>query len=261
MRELADAHGRQAVVVTFFPPAKVLFAGANYLNSREEKLRLLEAVSPDLVVMIPFDRAFATTDADLFVAQLAAMRPTAFVVGADFRFGQGRRGGVADLAAVAPIEDVEEVTVDGERVASTLVRELLAAGDVEGANRLLGAPYPATGRVARGDQRGRTIGYPTANLALDPAKALPLGVFAVTVETDAGAFGGMANVGPRPSFPDDPPSLEVNLFDFVGDLYDQTITVRFHRRLRGQRRFASLDELKAQLAADERAARAALATL
>lgn len=259
MRALADAHGRPAVVVTFFPPAKVLFGGASYLSSREEKLALLEAFAPDVVVVVPFDHAFAGTDASEFVARLAALEPTAFVVGRDFRFGEGRRGSVADLAAVAPIEDVGVVTVDGERVASTWVRELLASGDVERAARLLGAPYPVTGRVAMGDQRGRTIGFPTANLSLDPAKALPLGVFAVTVATDAGTFGGMANVGPRPSFPDDPPSLEVHLFGFDGDLYDRTITVRFHRKLRDQRRFASLDELKAQLAADERAARAALA--
>jgi len=221
--------------------------------------RAVTAFAPDVVVVVPFDHAFAGTDASEFVAQLAALEPTAFVVGRDFRFGEGRRGSVADLAAVAPIEDVGVVTVDGERVASTWVRELLASGDVEHAARLLGAPYPVTGRVAMGDQRGRTIGFPTANLSLDPAKALPLGVFAVTVATDAGTFGGMANVGPRPSFPDDPPSLEVHLFGFDGDLYDRTITVRFHRKLRDQRRFASLDELKAQLAADERAARAALA--
>ncbi len=259
MRDLADAARKPAVVVTFFPPAKVLFGGASYLSSREEKATLLEAFSPDLVVMIPFDEEFARTPAERFVAQLAALHPSAFAVGEDFRFGQGRKGSVADLAAVAPVQPVDVVKLDGERVASTRVRELLATGDVERANRLLGAPYPVTGPVAQGAQRGRTIGFPTANLQLDPAKALPLGVFAVTVQAPQGSFGGMANVGPRPSFPDDPPSLEVNLFDFAADIYGETLTVRFHRKLRDQQRFGSLDELKAQLASDEKQARAFLA--
>ena len=122
----------------------------------------------------------------------------------------------------------------------------------------MGYSYLAFGTVAPGEKRGRTIGFPTANLALPPEKALPLGVFAVRVETEQGRFGGMANVGPRPSYPDAPPSLEVHLFDFGGDLYGQKLLVSFEAFLRSQRKFSGLDELKAQLGEDAAGAGAAL---
>jgi riboflavin kinase / FMN adenylyltransferase len=113
----------------------------------------------------------------------------------------------------------------GVPVKSSLIRALLDDGDVREAKRFLGHPYIAMGEVIEGDKRGRSVGYPTANVSLSPLKALPLGVYAVWVETSARRFAGMANVGPRPSFPDDPPALEVHLFDFSGDLYGQRITV------------------------------------
>jgi len=282
MRELADEDGAPAVVITFFPPAKVFFTGADFLSSAEEKRMLLEEFRPDRVVMMPFDEEFRETTKEEFLADLAALEPRAFVVGGDFRFGKGRAGSVEDLARLAKVEPFELVSVDGRPVGSSRVRELLGAGDVEGANRLLGTYYMAHGTVVRGAQRGRTIGYPTANLELNPRKALPTGVFAVTVELPPGAgagpgtaggaraaarapsggpghlHGGMASVGPRPMFPDDSPSLEVNIFDFSQDIYDEALTVRFVRKLRDQVRFGSLEELKAQLAADEAAARHAL---
>lgn len=259
MRELAAEAGRPAVVVTFFPPARVFFAGGQYLSSAAEKAALLTEFSPDLIVMIRFDEAFSLTSKEEFLEGLARLEPSGFVVGGDFRFGHGRAGSVADLEGVARVERFELVELDGRPVGSSRVRELLAAGDVEAANRLLGAPYLAGGRVVEGARRGRTIGFPTANVELDDMKARPPGVFAVTVEAAGETYGGMANVGPRPSFPDEPPALEVNLFDFESDLYGQEITVRFVAKLREQVRFGSLDELKRQLAADERAARAALA--
>lgn len=261
MRGLARDSGRPALVVTFFPPAKVLFTGADYLSSAAEKRMLLSEFTPDEVVTIPFDRDFASTEKQAFVARLAALEPSAIVVGRDFRFGHDRQGTVADLADIAPLEPFDLVTVDGRPVGSSRIRELLAANDVEGANRLLGAPYPALGTVVHGAERGRTIGYPTANLQLAPGKALPTGVFVVTAVTAAGAYGGMANVGARPSFAEEPPSLEVHLFDFTGDLYEQEIAVQFHRRLRDQRRFDSLAELKEQLARDADESRATLARL
>ncbi|MFA5551213.1 MAG: riboflavin biosynthesis protein RibF [Trueperaceae bacterium] len=258
MRALASARGAPAVVVTFFPPAKVFFSGADYLSTAAEKLRLLAEFDPQLVVMLPFDQEFSQTPREEFMAQLAALRPSAFVVGADFRFGRGRLGSVGDLADLAPVEPFELVSLDGEPVGSSRVREMLAAGRIDQANRLLGAPYMALGTVVEGAARGHTIGFPTANLQLNPRKALPQGVYAVTVDALGATYGGMANVGPRPTFPDTPPSLEVHLFDFDGDLYGRDITVRFVARLRGQMRFGGLDELKAQLAADALAARLAL---
>lgn len=258
MQELAAERQVPAVVVTFFPPAKVFFTGSDYLSTAFEKRLLLAEFRPDLVVMVPFDESFSHTTKGEFLAGLAALKPSAFVVGQDFRFGAGRAGAVADLTSVAPTEPFGLVSVEGRPVGSTRVRELLATGDLGGANRLLGAPYLAHGTVGEGAHRGRSIGYPTANLQLGPRKALPRGVHAVTVHVHGRTHGGMANVGPRPTFGDEAPSLEVNLFDFHGDLYGQALTVRFVSRLRDQVRFASVEDLKAQLAADETAARQVL---
>lgn len=261
MRELADELGRPALVITFFPPAKVLFSGADYLSSAEEKRLLLRAFAPHTLVTVPFDIAYASTDKAEFVSDLQRLEPAAIVVGNDFRFGHQRRGTLDDLAPITPrLERFGLIEDAGQAVNSSRVRALLQESDITAANRLLGAPYLAVGEVSEGQHRGHTIGYPTANLNLPPRKALPLGVFAVTVETSLGAFGGMANVGARPSFDEPAPSLEVNLFDFQGDLYGQTLNIRFQHHLRQQRRFAGLLELKTQLARDEADARAVLAT-
>lgn len=260
MRAWAAEEDRAAAVVTFFPPAKVLFRGISYLSSREEKLDLLAPFGPDAVAMIHFDREYARTDKSAFLAELAVLQPRAVVVGEDFRFGNRRAGGLDDLQHVPERLEVFGLRQDGETaISSSRIREHLLAGEIEAANRLLGEPYPALGEVVHGDHRGQSIGFPTANLDLPPAKALPLGVFAVQVDTPQGSFGGMANVGPRPSFPSGAPRLEAHLFDFSGDLYGACVTVRFLRRLRAQRRFADLDELTAQLQSDREAAIAALA--
>lgn len=259
MRELAGATNRPAIVITFFPPAKVVFGHATFLSSAEEKLELLQPFGPDAVVMIPFSREYALTDKAAFADQLRRLAPHAIIVGEDFRFGHGRAGGLNDLSPIADrLEAFGLKTLGGEVVKSSHIREHLTAGRIERANALLGAPYPARGRVVRGDARGATIGFPTANVRTDERKALPVGVYAVTADTPGGRFGGMANVGPRPSFPDEAPSLEVHLFDFADDLYDTDITTRFHAYLRGQRRFSGLDELRSQLETDRRRARAAL---
>jgi riboflavin kinase/FMN adenylyltransferase len=260
MRIWADEEGRPAAIVTFFPPAKVLFQGMSYLASREEKLALLEPFGPDAVAMIRFDRDYARTDKAAFLAELAELAPHAIVVGEDFRFGRHRAGGLDDLQHVPERLEVFGLEHDGgAAISSSRIREHLLAGEIEAARRLLGAPYLAIGEVIEGDRRGRTIGFPTANLDLPVDKALPIGVFAVVVDTPEGRYGGMANVGPRPSFPDGAPRLEAHLFDYDGDLYGRRLAVRFLARLRGQRRFDGPDDLVAQLRADRDAARAALA--
>lgn len=259
MRELAQREGRPSLVVTFFPPAKVVFGHATFLSSAEEKLELLAAFAPEAVVMIPFSQDYARTDKARFVDELRRMAPTTIIVGEDFRFGHQRAGGLNDLSPIAgKLEAFGLRTFDGEVVKSSHVREHLKEGNVVRANVLLGAPYRARGRVREGQRRGRSIGYPTANVETAEKKALPVGVFAVTVDVQGATFGGMANVGPRPSFPEEPPSLEVHVFDFDDDLYDRTITTYFHAHLRKQMRFASLDELRRQLERDEADARAAL---
>ena len=259
MRELGRRHGAPTVVVTFFPPARVVFGNATYLSSEREKLDLLAAFEPTAVVMIPFSREYARTDKAVFVDQLRRLAPHTIVVGQDFRFGHERAGNLNDLSPIATrLEAFGLVTHEGEVVKSSRVREHLEKGDVERANALLGAPYRATGAVVHGEKRGRDIGYPTANVATGERKALPPGVFAVTTTTPLGTFGGMAAVGSKPMFPDEPPTLEVNLFGFDGDLYGREVTVFFHAFIREQQRFAGLDELRAALARDEAEVRAAL---
>ena len=171
---------------------------------------------PTAVVMIPFSREYARTDKAVFVDQLRRLAPHTIVVGQDFRFGHERAGNLNDLSPIATrLEAFGLVTHEGEVVKSSRVREHLEKGDVERANALLGAPYRATGAVVHGEKRGRDIGYPTANVATGERKALPPGVFAVTTTTPLGTFGGMAAVGSKPMFPDEPPTLEVNLFGFA----------------------------------------------
>lgn len=252
--------GAPLVVVSFFPPAKVLFGDARFLASEAEKHALLAEAGADEVAIVPFTRAFAATPPAAFVAELAALTPRMIVVGEDFRFGKGRTGGLdllrgaADHLEVVPLE-----LVGDEVVKSSAVRAALAAGDVARAAHLLGAPYRVHGPVVEGDRRGRTIGFPTLNVATDERKALPIGVFAVRVETPLGRFDGMANVGPRPTFPDGAPALEAHLFDVDVDLYGRDVTVHLLARLRAPRRFDGIDALRAQLARDAAAARAALA--
>lgn len=262
MSELAARHGAPSIVVTFFPPAKVVFGHATYLSSEREKLDLLAGFDPTGVVMIPFSEEYAATDKGVFVDQLRRLSPHTIVVGEDFRFGHGRSGNLNDLSPIATrLEVFGLVTHEGEVVKSSRVREHLSRGDVERANALLGEPYRATGEVVHGEKRGRTIGYATANVATGARKALPTGVYATTVTTGYGEFGGMAAVGTKPMFPDEPPTLEVHLFDFDDDLYGQQITVYFHTFVREQLRFGSMDELKDALAGDERSSRAALTRL
>jgi riboflavin kinase/FMN adenylyltransferase len=260
MHELAAAEGRPSLVVTFFPPSKVVFGDQPYLCTAQEKLELLSPFEPTAVAVIPFSLEYARTDKSVFLGQLAALAPGAIIVGEDFRFGHKRQGTLNDLSLVtAKLEVFGLERLDDEVVKSSAIRELLAVGDVAHAARLLGGPYLAIGKVGRGEQRGRTIGFPTANLLVAARKAMPQGVFSVVVEVEGESFGGMANSGPRPSFPDAAPACEVHLFGFDGDLYDRELRVRFIDRIRGQQRFASLDELRARLAEDATVAREQLA--
>ena len=244
-----------SVILTFFPPAKVVFRGKPYLSSAEEKLHLMSAFSPNAVVMTPFSLEYAQTPKEHFLRELERLNPKHLIVGDDFRFGHARSGGLDDLQHITERLEVFSLErLEEEPIKSSHIRELLQAGHVAEARRFLGYSYLAFGKVIEGDKRGRTIGFPTANLELPPEKALPLGVFAVRVETPSGRFDGMANVGPRPSYPDAPPALEVHLFDFDGDLYGQTLRVSFEHFLRGQKRFSGLDELTAQLSEDKKRA-------
>jgi riboflavin kinase/FMN adenylyltransferase len=235
------------------------------------KAALIRALGADLLIVLPFDRALAALAPEAFVAEVLAARigARAVATGVDFRFGHRRAGDVATLARAGArhgiaVEPVEPVEVEGERCSSTAVRSHLEAGRVDRAARLLGRPHEVAGLVRPGDRRGRTLGFPTANLAPRPARVqLPgAGVYAVTARI-AGEPGGrwhpaVANLGRRPTFDGEGLRLEVHLLDGEHALYGRRLAVRFLERLREERRFASPAELVEQIARDCAAARRVL---
>ncbi len=263
LSERARHYQVPSVVYTFDPPTRVLTQGVEFLSTLPEKLELLERYGIDEVIAVPFNTEFAARPKQDFIADLLALRPKAIVVGEDFFFGRGRAGNIDDLREVC--RDVTALpmhSLGGEEIKSTRIREFLRQGNVEGAQRFLGRHYSAQGVVVRGDQLGRTIGYPTANIQVASGKALPLGIYAVQVRAEMGGHTaehlGMAYIGFRPTVEVEKRRFEVNLLDFEGDLYGAELQVKFMTYLRGDQKFAGLDELRAQLARDKAAARAAL---
>ncbi|HXS44944.1 MAG TPA: bifunctional riboflavin kinase/FAD synthetase [Solirubrobacteraceae bacterium] len=253
-------------VLTFDPhPAAVVApAGApRLLTTLERKAQLVESLGVDELVVIPFDHDFAQRSAEAFVDDVlvGTLGATHVGVGENFRFGHKARGDAALLAADPRFETrvVPLLEVDGEVVSSSHIRGLVLGGAVEYADRLLGAPFTVIGEVARGDERGRTLGYPTANLVPQDGLVVPgHGVYACRATTPDGTEHVAAtNVGVRPMFVTGRGELiEAYLVDFEGDLYGQALTVAFLKRLRGEKRFASVDALVEQMARDVQDARA-----
>ncbi len=256
MQAQARKCNKKSVIISFFPPAKVFLQAGYFLSNRSEKLNLLKAYKPDGIVIIPFNYDFAKLSKDSFLADLRRLEPMQIIVGEDFRFGRRREGNINDLTKIAEQVKVFSLKKDDQGpISSTRIRELILQSKVADAAKLLGRNYSIEGLVVKGQQRGRTIGFPTANIFLSKNKALPHGVFAITAETKYGVFGGMANLGSRPSFAEAPPSIEANLFSFDDDLYNQVIKINFHSFIRDERVFSSLDDLKQQLKLDRQRAK------
>lgn len=269
--ERARAEGRPAMVCTFDPHPARLFkpdAPPFLLTTIAQRMDLFEAFGADAALALPFDRTMAAESPETFVREWLHDRlgAAAIVTGGDFTFGKNRAGDTDALARLASdlgmhAETVDAVEADGAIASSTRVRQHLQAGEMAAAARLLTRPFAIRGIVQHGDKLGRTIGYPTANLALGDYLRPAYGVYAVRGHlADGRVLDGAANLGIRPQF--DPPKelLEPYFFDFAGDLYGQTITVELIARLRGEEKFDSLDALTAQIAADCDEARRILAT-
>ncbi|GAB4361662.1 MAG: bifunctional riboflavin kinase/FAD synthetase [Gammaproteobacteria bacterium] len=264
--EKAAELGLPAVVISFEPQPEEFFAPHSAparLTRLREKLKALSRFAVDRVLCLRFNQRLASVSAEAFIQEILidGLDVRYLVVGDDFRFGHGRRGDFAMLEAVGEqrgfaVARMHTVYIDGERVSSTRIRNALAVGDLEEAQKLLGRPYRISGRVVHGDKRGRSIGFPTANIRLQH-KVLPLsGVYAVEVfGLEHEPYIGVANIGTRPTVNGQQPLLEVNLFGFEGDLYHRYIHVDFVHKLRDEKRFDSLEALKAQIAADADAAR------
>lgn len=258
-----EPHPRQ-----FFFPDEPFFR----LTPFRAKARLLEKLGVEILAALPFDASMAKKLAPEFVLDVLVngLHASHVVAGYDFRFGKARAGDASVLAYMGGEEGfgvsvVDEVKHQGQPFSSTRIREKLAGGDPRGAAELLGHWWTVETHVLAGDQRGRTIGFPTANLALGEHVQPALGVYAVRVEIEEGphrgVYDGVANFGKRPTFDKKDVILEVHLFNFAGDIYDHHIAVSFIDYLRPEQKFDGLDALKAQIARDSDKARALLAAL
>lgn len=262
---------RPSVVVTFEPhPLEVVnpAAAPQLLTLHEEKLEHFTQAGVSYVVVLPFTPALASYEADAFVDQVLRARYAMhdLLVGHDHGFGRGRLGDIDVLrqlgasrgfgvTVLAPVH-----ATDGHAISSTAIRRAVAGGDLARAAAGLGRPYSLAGVVVGGDKRGRLLGYPTLNIAPPGERKLlpPDGVYAVRVQTPQGYFGGMMNLGPRPTFGDGERRIEAHVFDASGDWYGARVRLDFVARLRETRAFAGLEALQAQLGLDESAARRAL---
>ncbi|MFO1515299.1 MAG: bifunctional riboflavin kinase/FAD synthetase [Verrucomicrobiota bacterium] len=282
----AQQHEAAAVVVTFDQHPNAIVAPDKVpplIYSRSQKVRAIESLGANALLEIPFDREFSRQTGEQFIRSLArdSGQIQSICVGADFVFGHKRSGNVALLKQLGAeldfqVHGLAAVALDGETVSSTRIREAIHAGDFDSASQMLGRAYSLAGLVTHGDHLGQQIGFPTANLATPSLRLPPNGVYAahvtrrtgiapVTIQSRAQAeqkigdrrdacatHRAVLNIGVRPTLqnPTPAPRVEVHLLDFDGDLYGQELEVTFASKLRAERKFGSLDELKAQIARD-----------
>jgi riboflavin kinase/FMN adenylyltransferase len=271
LQERAKAAHLPPALVTFRPhPLEVVnpAAAPMLLTPGEEQLDALVDSGPLSVIVLPFTPALASYEAEAFVLELLVrrFRMRELVIGYDHGLGRGRHGDAAFLRELGAEHgfgvDVVAATLDGNGapVSSSAIRTSVAHGDLERAAAALGRAYSFAGKVVSGEQRGRLMGFPTLNIALASERKLlpPDGVYAVRTRTPRGSFGGMMNIGGRPTFGESTRTLEVHLFDASGDFYSETVSVELIRRLRDTTRFASVEALVAQLGRDAENARVAL---
>jgi len=265
----AAALGRPAAALTFSPHPRQFFTPqlpTFRLSDDNARRRLLAATGLDGAIVLTFDAALASTSAEDFIGKILVERfaIAGAAIGFDFHFGKNRAGSPAYLREQGArhgfsVDIVPKLEDEGRPVSSGSIRTALAEGKVIEAAELLGMPWFVSGEVIHGDKRGRLLGFPTANLRLDPSCGLKHGIYAVRVGIGPRRLDGVASFGRRPMFDNGAPLLEVFLFDFAGDLYGQVIDVAFIAWMRAEQNFASIDDLTLQMTADSVRAREALA--
>jgi riboflavin kinase / FMN adenylyltransferase len=271
IQERSRALGVRGAVVTFDPhPAAVLSpeSAPLLLTPLPEKIALLDVLGLDLLVLLTFNREMMQTRAADFLQYLTAgLRPRELWVGEDFAMGYRREGNVDFIRKwTGPrgieVQSIPLVSLDGKVVSGSTIRELIMAGEVEASRRLLGRPPGVSGVVHRGDQRGRSIGFPTANILPEATHLLPAnGVYASRTRLASGEYvPSVTNVGTRPTFNGQRRQVETHLLDWSGDLYDETILIQFLHRLREEKKFSGIEMLRAQIGADVAQARELLLT-
>ena len=271
LREVADQNNGQTVLITYWPhPRLVLYPkdhGLRLLSTFPEKATLLERYGIDHLVKIPFTNEFSQLSSEEYIRIILHERiqTKKLIIGYDHRFGKNREGSFDDLVRHSStfnyeVEEISRQDVDAIGVSSTKIREALDKGLVKTANQYLGRPYSLTGMVVKGNQLGRTIGFPTANISIkEPYKLIPAdGIYAVKVCNKYQKRDGMLNIGNRPTVGGTAKTIEAHIFDFQEDIYDQEISIEFIDQIRKEVKFNNLDELKAQLFQDEQAVRSVL---
>jgi riboflavin kinase/FMN adenylyltransferase len=267
--EAAANEGGLAGLLTFDPhPIQVIApakAPSSLLETLDHKARVVSALGVRLFVPLRFDAAMAEMEADEFVERLAAAPLRTIAVGEDWRFGHRRAGDVSLLQREAAqrgfrLEAVPPVMFDGDRISSTRIRQAIHDGNLDDAAHMLGRRYAVSGPVVAGNQLGRQLGFPTANIATGNLQLPPGGVWAVRAsDADGRSWNGVANLGTRPTVGGGKRLLEVHLFDFSGDLYEESLEVSFEKHLRPEMKFPSLEALREQISKDVTAVRESLA--
>ncbi len=262
----ARAQGLKSLAITFWPhPRSVLQPERwqGYLMTLDERLAALNALGFDACLVLPFSTDFAHLSPEQFVQYLQGQVALAEMwVGEDFRFGHRRTGDVQVLRALGEqthfvVKELSRQSRGSQPVSSALIRDVLRRGDVAHCGQLLDAPYQLTGTIVQGDQRGRTLGFPTANFAVDPGKLLPgRGIYAARISGAGLHHTSAVSIGIRPQFDGTHELVEAFVLDFSGDLYGQRLTLAFVERLRDEQRFDSVEALVTQIQRDVDRARA-----
>lgn len=264
LKALAAETGGETVLLTFFPHPRMILhpedESIKMINTINEKAEMLEELGIDHLIITPFSRDFSNQTAEEYIRDILVNKigTKKIVIGYDHRFGKDRQGGLEDLLRLGPVYGFDVVEIPEQdiyevAISSTRVREALLNGAIELANTFLSYPFFITGSVIRGDQLGRTIGYPTANIVIEEKyKLIPLdGIFAVKVKLGDVVYKGMAYIGSRPTVNGHTRNIEVNIFDFDKEIYNQEIRMEFYNFVRDDMKFDSLDELKEQIRKDK----------
>lgn len=262
--ELAKSSGGESVILTFFPHPRMILQpedqSLKLITTMAEKAELLEQLGVDHLIITPFSRDFSNQSPEEYIQKVLVEQigTRKIVIGYDHRFGKDRAGSLADLQRLGPqygfeVMEIPEQDINDVAVSSTRIRTALLENDIATANNCLGYPFFLTGKVIRGDQIGRQIGYPTANIQPhETYKLIPGdGIFAVTVDIADDTYKGMAYIGHRPTVNGITRNIEVNIFDFHRDIYNQDIRMNFLYYIRGDMKFNGLEALTTQLAQDK----------
>jgi len=276
LQEIARQKKGESVILTFFPHPRMILhpedKAIKLITTMTEKAERLEKLGIDHLIITPFTRDFSNLSPQEYIRTILVDKigTKHIVIGYDHRFGKDREGGLEHLQKFSKnfgfhVEEIPEQDINDVAVSSTKIRNAIQSGDVKTANDFLGYPFHLTGKVIKGDQIGRSLGFPTANLFVEETyKLTPAdGIYAVNVQIgpimdQENIFKGMAYIGHRPTINGMTHNIEVNIFDFNEDIYGRIIRINFLDYVRGDKKFDTLDELKIQLAKDEKAIRSIL---